>query len=394
MNIKQITPHVCYAGVNDRTTQLFEALWPLPDGISYNSYIVTGNDKTALIDGTEISQSFRLIENITSITGGRHPDYIIINHMEPDHSGALRIIRSIYPEITIVGNIKTLEMVKGFYGIEGNMITVKDGDTIDLGGITLNFKLTPMLHWPETMMTYIPEEKVLFSGDAFGCFGALSGGITDDETDIEPFIPEIYRYYANIIGKYGTFVQKALDRLKGLNIQYICSTHGPVWHNKIQRILVIHNRLSRYEGDKGVVIVYGSMYGNTEDMVEAVATRFAEQGIKNIRIHNAAHVHPSFILRDIFRYRGLVIAAPTYSNTIFPPIKNILNAIENREIKNHIIGIMGSFSWGAQATKQISLSLEALKQQHTGEAIESRYAPTADIITRCRKLADEIASRL
>ncbi len=394
MNIKQISHKVHYVGVNDRTTQLFEALWPLPNGVSYNSYLVTGTHKSALIDGTEISHSYKLIDNILNINEQKYPDYIVINHMEPDHSGALRTICARFPDITIVGNRKTLDMVKGYYGISANSITVDDGDSIDLGGITLVFKITPMLHWPETMMTYIPEEKVLFSGDAFGCFGALNGGIIDTETDIEPFIPEIYRYYSNIIGKYGLFVQKALEKLKDLTIKFICPTHGPVWHNKLQRILLLYNRLSRYEGDKGVVIVYGSMYGNTEEMVETVASRLAELGIKNIVIHNAAYSHISYILRDIFRYRGLVIASPTYTNGIFPPIGYLLQSLENRGMRNRITGIIGSFGWGSQAAKQIKASIDMMKLDIAGSIIESQYAPTSEIICHCREVADDIVKML
>lgn len=394
MNIKQISHNVHYVGVNDRATQLFEALWPLPNGVSYNSYLVTGTYRSALIDGTEISHSYKLIDNILNINEQKYPDYIVINHMEPDHSGALRTICARFPDITIVGNRKTLDMVKGYYGISANTITVNDGDSIDLGGITLVFKITPMLHWPETMMTYIPEEKVLFSGDAFGCFGALNGGIIDTETDIEPFIPEIYRYYSNIIGKYGLFVQKALEKLKDLTIKFICPTHGPVWHNKLQRILLLYNRLSRYEGDKGVVIVYGSMYGNTEEMVETVASRLAELGIKNIVIHNAAYSHISYILRDIFRYRGLVIASPTYTNGLFPPIGYLLQSLENRGMRNRITGIIGSFGWGSQAAKQIKASIDMMKLDIAGNIIESQYAPTSEIICLCRELADDIVKML
>lgn len=394
MNIKQITKSVYYAGVNDRTTGFFETLWPLPDGISYNSYIVKGTNSIALIDGTELSHGYALLDNITSVTGGKHPDFIIINHMEPDHSGALITIRNSFPDIKFVGNRKTLEMLNGFYGIDANTHLINDGDSIDLGDITLVFKMTPMLHWPETMMTYIPEEKILFSGDAFGSFGALNGGIIDTEINTEPFIPEIYRYYSNIIGKYSPFVQKALDKLKDLNIQYICSTHDPVWHNKLHHILLVYNRLSRYEGDKGVVIVYGSMYGNTEEMVEAVACRLAELGIRNIIIHNAAYSHISYMLRDVFRYRGLIIAAPTYSNGVYPPIGNFIQALENRELKNHVTGIIGSFGWGSQAAKLIKESFDAMKQSIAGDVIESQYSPSSEIIARCRKLAEDIVKML
>lgn len=297
--------------------------------------------------------------------------------------------------MTIVGNAKTLEMVKGFYGIEENTLKIADGETLDLGGMTLTFKITPMVHWPETMMTYVEEKSVLFSGDAFGCFGALNGGIIDEETDVEPFIPEMYRYYSNIVGKYGIFVQKAIGKLSSLKIDYICSTHGPVWHEQINRIGGIYDKLSRYEGENGVTIVYGSMYGNTEEMAEAIAARLAERGVKTIRMHNVTKSHPSYIISDIFRYKGLVIGAPTYSNTLFPPVENILTAIKTRELKNRVIGTFGSYTWAPQAVKRINQLLEDAKL-YTADVIsvETKQAPTAATIADCRALADAIANQL
>lgn len=396
MNIKEIIEGIYFVGVNDRTTHRFEALWPIPLGVSYNSYIVKGKTKTALIDGVEISECDKLRDNIESILGaGIAPDYLVINHMEPDHSGSVKVLRSFFPEMTIVGNAKTLEMVKGFYGIEDNTRKVADGETIDLGDVSLTFKITPMVHWPETMMTYVEEKATIFSGDAFGCFGALNGGIVDSETDIEPFIPEMYRYYSNIVGKYGIFVQKAIAKLSSLKIDYICPTHGPVWHDEIRRIGSIYDRLSRYEGENGVTIVYGSMYGNTEEMAEVIATRLAERGIKTIKMHNVSKSDPSYIISDIFRYKGLVIGAPTYSNTLFPPVESILNAIKTRELKNRVIGTFGSYTWAPQAVKRINQMLEDAKL-YTSDVIsvETKQAPTAATITECRALADAIANQL
>lgn len=396
MNIKEIIDGIYYVGVNDRTTHRFEALWPIPYGVSYNSYIVKGATKTALIDGVEISECDKLRDNIATILGeGIAPDYLVINHMEPDHSGSIKVLRSFFPDMTIVGNAKTLEMVKGFYGIDDNTLKVADGEQIDLGGMKLTFKLTPMVHWPETMMTYVEEKAVIFSGDAFGCFGALNGGIIDTETDVEPYIPEMYRYYSNIVGKYGIFVQKAIAKLSSLKIDYICPTHGPVWHEQIKRVGSIYDRLSRYEGELGVTIVYGSMYGNTEEMAEAIASRLAERGIKTIKMHNVSKSHTSYIISDIFRYKGLVIGAPTYSNTLFPPVENILNAIKTRELKNRVIGTFGSFTWAPQAVKRINQLLEDAKL-YTPDVIsvEAKQAPSAAVIAECRAVADAVADQL
>lgn len=395
MNIRNITDGISYVGVNDRTTHRFEALWPLPAGVSYNSYIVKGSSKTALIDGVEISECDKLLTNIREIAGTETPDYLVINHMEPDHSGSIKVLRSFFPEMTIVGNAKTLEMVKGFYGIEDNLLKVADNDTIDLGGLTLTFKLTPMVHWPETMMTYVNERNVLFSGDGFGCFGAINGGVIDSETDVEYYIPEMYRYYSNIVGKYGVFVQKALAKLKDLKIDYICSTHGPVWHDGVKRIGGIYDKLSRYEAETGVVIVYGSMYGNTEEMAEAIASRLAEKGIKNIRVHNASYSHLSYILSDIFRYKGLIIGAPTYSNTLYPPIESVMQAIKTRELKNRVVATFGSYTWAPQAVKRINSVLEEAKMLTPDMvSVEAKQAPSAKTLADCAALADSVASQL
>lgn len=392
MNIKHICDGIHYVGVNDRTTHRFEALWPLPDGVSYNSYIVRGSEKTALIDGVEISACDRLRENINAAIGVDAPDYLVINHMEPDHSGSVKVLRSMFPDMVIVGNAKTLEMVKGFYGIEDNLLKIADGDSLDLGGLTLKFVMTPMVHWPETMMTYVPERAVLFAGDAFGCFGALNGAVTDCDMNIEPYIPEMYRYYSNIVGKYGMFVQKALAKTSALEISYICPTHGPVWHEHIDRVVSIYDRLSRYEGEEGVTIVYGSMYGNTAEMAEAIASRLAERGIRNIRVHNASVSHLSYILSDIFRFKGLVIGAPTYSMTLFPPVEAVMTAIKTRELKNRVIGTFGSFTWASQSVKRINQLFDESKLYNDAVvSVEAKHAPGAEALAECIRLADAVA---
>lgn len=384
-----------YVGVNDRTTHRFEGLWPIPNGVSYNSYLVQGKNKIALIDGVELSEIENLSENIQEAIGKKAPDYLVINHMEPDHSGAIKILHTLFPEMAIVGNAKTLDMVKGYYGITENTIKVAENDTIDLGDITLTFKLTPMVHWPETMMTYVNEWNMLFSGDAFGCFGAINGGILDSDTDVEMYIPEMYRYYSNIVGKYGVFVQKAIAKFADIHIDYICPTHGPIWHESRNRIIDIYNRLSKYEGEEGVTIVYGSMYGHTEKMADIIAGQLAKRGIKNIRIHNASTTHLSYILSDIFKYKGLIIGSPTYSNTIFPPIEAVLSAITNREIKKRIVASFGNFTWGGQAVKRINSTLEALNL-FTPETISTEVKMNPDAIakTNCMALADAVADNL
>jgi flavorubredoxin len=396
MNFKEIINGIYYVGVNDRTTALFEGLWPIPMGVTYNSYVVKGSEKVALIDGVAIGECEKLRDNIIAQIGTQAPDYIVINHMEPDHSGFLKVIRSFFPDITIVGNAKTAEMIAGYYGITDNVLKVADGDTIDLGGISLTFRITPMVHWPETMMTYVAERNTLFTGDAFGCYGALCGGVVDAEMDVEPYFPEMERYYANIVGKYGVFVQKALAKLSSLKFDYICPTHGPVWHDEIPKVVGLYDKLSRYEAENGVVIVYGSMYGNTAEMAEVIAERLAENGVKKIRVHDASRSHLSYILADIFRFRGLIIGGPTYSNTLYPPVEALVQAIKTREVKNRIISTFGSYTWAPQAVKRINAVLEEGKIITAADtvSVEAKQSPNDAAIAGCKALADAMAKQI
>lgn len=352
MNIKEICESIYYVGVNDRTTQRFEGLWPLPYGVSYNSYIIK-SDKNALIDTVEQSEAGLFIDNIENVLQGKNLDYLVINHMEPDHSGSIVDIVNRYPNVKIIGNTATVNMIKGFYGLENKELyqVVKDGECIDLGGKSLKFVMTPMVHWPETMMTYVCEDNILFTGDAFGTFGALNGAVVDYEMNTDIYFHEMYRYYSNIVGKYGVHVQRALTKVSDLNIQMICPTHGPVWKNELAKVVELVDKLSKGEAEDGVVIVYGSMYGNTARFAEIAAQRFAENGIKNIKVYNATYAEISDILADIFRYKGLVIGGPTYSANLFPPIEALMKALEVRELKNKAIGVFGSYTWASSATK-------------------------------------------
>lgn len=346
MDIREILNGIFYVGVNDRTTTLFESLWPLPYGVSYNSYIVKG-EKTALIDTVLIDESRGYESNISAITGGKHIDYLVINHMEPDHSSSIPAILALNPEMKIVANRKAIEMVKGFYHITDESVfhEVKDGDSLDLGGKTLTFYMTPMVHWPETMMTYVKEEAVLFSGDAFGTFGALNGGITDTEMETDIYMAEMYRYYSNIVGKYGRSVQAALKKLSGLEIKFICPTHGPVWNDRVKEVVGLTDRLSRGESEEGVVIVYGSMYGNTAEVADCIARELSARGIKRIKVHNASHSSLSEMISDAFRYKGLIVGTPTYSMHLFPAVEAFLSALETREVKGKTLATFGSFTW-------------------------------------------------
>ena len=391
--ITEISRNIHYVGVNDRTKHLFEGLWPLPLGVSYNSYLIV-DKSVVLIDTVDHCYTDLFFEKIKNILGERPIDYLVVNHMEPDHSASINDLCRVYPDIKIIGNSKTIGMIEGFYGIFDKFHEVKDGDRLPLGEKILTFYMTPMVHWPETMMTYCEDDKILFSGDAFGCFGTLDGGIIDYQMNTEKYWDEMFRYYSNIVGKYGAPVQKALAKLSGIDIQIICSTHGPIWKEEIQKVISIYNKLSLYEGEEGVVIAYGSMYGNTEKMAEVIARELAAQGIKNIVMHNVSKSDMSYILRDIFKYKGLIIGSPTYTNELFPNIESLVSKLESRDMKNRVFGYFGSFSWAGAAVKRLSSFAERMKWDVTGNPVEMKQGITSEKIAQCQELAKAIAMKL
>jgi flavorubredoxin len=334
------------------------------------------------------------LAHIREVIGARPIDYLIINHMEPDHSGSIDLIRTYYPDIIVVGNKKTAEMVAGYYGAGPNVHIVADGDTLSLGAHELKFALIPMVHWPETMVTFDATSGTLFSGDAFGCYGTLDGGVTDRQLEVHAFWGEMRRYYANIVGKYGVPVQRAIQKLKGLDIQRICATHGPVWEENIQRVVDTYDRLSRYEAEPGLVIAYGSMYGNTEAMAEAVAQGAIEAGLKRVVIRDVSETHLSQLLSDVFRYRALVVGSPTYNGGLHPAVEALLNAVAARDVRGRIFGVLGSFTWASAAVKALAAWGEARGFETVGTPIDNKQGVDADILAACRQLGAEIAAKL
>ena len=391
----EIANKVYYVGVNDRNKALFEGLWPLPYGVSYNSYLID-DEKVCLIDTVEVDFFVQFIEKLREVLGDRQIDYLVINHMEPDHSGSLALLKKYYPNVQVIGNKKTFDMMSGFYGIKDNTIEVKNGEELSLGAHTLQFFMTPMVHWPETMMTLCKGEvSHLFTGDAFGCFGALNGGFIDQEIDTDWCWLEMVRYYSNIVGKYGTPVQNALKKLAGIHIDYICSTHGPVWHKYVDKVISLYDRMSKYETDPGLVICYGTMYGNTERMAEQIARAASLAGVKDIRLYNVSKTHHSYILQDIFRFRGLIVGAPTYNAGLYHEMDVLLQEVANRDIKNHYIGWFGSYSWASKAVAAIGEWNEnRLHFEKVGEPVEMKQALTPEIKAECARLGREMAAKL
>lgn len=394
MNIKNISDRVIYCGVNDRTTDLFEGLWDLPLGVSYNSYIVKGSEASAIIDASDSGHAPEYLRHIEDTLDGRNPDYLVINHIEPDHSGVLPMLLDRYPDLKIVGNAKTVDMLKGFYGVESNIKVMADGETLSLGDRTLQFIMTPMVHWPETMFTYLQEEGILFTGDAFGCFGALNGAVIDDDMMVEHYFREAYRYYGCIVAKYGTFVEKAFAKIAHLTVNYLCTTHGPVWHSRREEIGGQYARMARWEGDAGVVVAYGSMYGNTTAMAEEIASNLAANGVKDIVMFDVSRTPLSHVLGEVMRLKGLVLVSPTYNSEIYPPVSHLADALVARGVKNRVIGIAGSYAWGSQSVRKLVAKFDGKPVDVIAPTAEMKQAQMPTVADALSEMAAAMASRL
>lgn len=388
-----LTENIYYLGFNDRRTHLFENIWPIPHGISYNSYLLV-DEKIALVDTVERAFIDEYLENIEEIIGDRTVDYLIINHMEPDHSGALKAIAQRYPDIILVGNKKTFGFVESFYMKPENILMVHDNHILELGKFRIQFQTIPMVHWPETMVAYEETNKILFSGDAFGSYGTLDGGIFDDEINLDFYEVEVMRYFTNIVGKYCPHTQRAIKKLEPLDIKVIAATHGPIWRNDLNWILTRYNKWSSYDLDCGVVIVYGSMYGNTQRMAEVIARRIAERGIKNIRVYDASKTHSSYIINDVFKYKGFIVGSAAYNNAMFPNVQTLLSTIEHMGPKNHYLGIFGNFLWNGGGVKNLKTFAENIKWEMVYEPVEEMGALKSQNREELLKLADAMADRL
>ncbi len=390
MDIYKISDKVSYVGVDDHTTTLFEGLWALPNGASYNSYLVDGGDKVALIDTVDAGSFASFLTNIKARIGDRGIDYMVVNHMEPDHSGSISLIRAHYPSIEIVGNAKTAQMLKGFYGIDSGVKVVADGDTLPLGGTSLSFHLTPMLHWPETMMTFEGSDGILFSGDAFGCFGALNGALFDTQLCLDGYWNEMTRYYACIVAKYGIPVRNAAKKLSSLNIKAICPTHGPVWTKYAGQTIERYMQLANWDTKPGVVIAYGSMHGCTQQMAQAMAHELAKEGVGPVVMHNLCTADKSAVLRDICTYGTLILGSPTYNAAIFPPVAALIEALQNRAMQRHTIGCFGCYTWSPGVSKKMAAAFDGAKNEVL-EPFEFQYAPHSTAAKEaCQKMCAEI----
>ncbi len=363
-NERKIGNELFYVGGNDRRIALFENVYPVPDGVTYNSYIIK-DEKTALLDTVDSAIADRFLENVSSVLNGKKLDYIIVNHMEPDHAATLTRVIEKYPEATVVGNTKTLAFIKQFFDIDidEHFFTVKEGDELSLGKHILTFVMAPLVHWPEVMVTYDKTDKVLFSADAFGTFGTLSGNLFSDEYEFgAKEKAEARRYYTNIVGKYGAQVSALLTKASKLDIDMICPLHGPVWRNNISEIVDLYKKWAAYEPEeKGVLIVYGSIYGNTENAAEIIAGKLADSGVKKIAVYDASKTDASYIVAEAFKYSHIIIACATYNNEPFTKVETLITELKEHNLSKRTVALVENGTWGPQANKKIAEVFSAMK---------------------------------
>lgn len=363
-NVTKINEDVTYIGASDRKLALFEAVYPLENGISYNSYFVN-DEKTVLVDTVDRSVCGVFFENLEYVLAGRKLDYVIVNHMEPDHAATLGELVLRYPEVTIVTNAKVVGMIKQFFDFDVDSRTkvIAEGDTFSTGRHTFAFVMAPMVHWPEVMVTYDTTDKILYSADAFGTFGALSGNLFADEVDFEnKWLDEARRYYTNIVGKYGPQVQAALKKTLALDIQMICPLHGPVWRENIGWFIDKYNKWSTYTPeDNTVLIAYASIYGGTDNAANILATELAARGVKNIAMYDVSVKHPSYIVSEAFRCSHIVFASPTYNAGIFTPMETVLLDLAAHNLQNRTVAFIENGTWAPTSAKQMSEIIAKMK---------------------------------
>ncbi len=399
-NTQKLSNSVTWVGAGDVRLALFENMFPLANGISYNSFIIE-DEKIALFDTVDRSVHRQYIENIIYTLNGKQLDYLILSHMEPDHCDGIENVVAHYPNIKLVGNAKTFQLFEQFYDgdLKSHYYEVKDGDELSLGSHTLKFIFAPMVHWPEVMFTYESTEQILFSADAFGTFGNIQGNLFADETDYADFyLNEARRYYGNIVGKFGAPVQAILKKLADTPISIIAALHGPIFRTEegIALMLGKYQHWSTYTPEKqGVVIAYASMYGNTENAVNILAKMLSEKGVQDIRMFDVSKTHPSYIVGDIFKYSNLVVASPTYNMGLYYGMDALLNEVSALGIQNRKVSIIGNGSWAPASAKKMTELVSAMKNTTIiGNVLDITSAVKEEQLPLFEKLADDIVTSL
>ena len=397
--IKQtVSQDIFYVGASDRRIKLFENIYPLDRGVSYNSYLIAG-EKTALLDSVDDAVGRVFLQKVKDALDGRDLDYFIVNHMEPDHCACIEDVMNTFPSVTLVTNNKVVMMIQEYFGREWaeRRIIVKDNDTLSLGNHELKFVFAPMVHWPEVMMTLDTTTGILFSADAFGTFGALSGNIFADRAyKGDEWQAESRRYYTNIVGKYGVQVKNALAKLSGADIKMLAPLHGPVWRKDIDKVLDKYVKWSAYQcEDKEVVLIYGSIYGHTAEAVDMLATQLDNLGVGNLKVYDASNVDVSYLVAESFRCSHIVVASSTYNGAIFTPIERYLSEIISRNLQNRTVAIVENGTWSAISGNLIAKELEKMKNiTLLGNRVSIRAATSEQNLESIKALAEEICESL
>ena len=395
--VRKVTDHVTWIGGEDRRLALFESVYPIPDGVSYNSYFID-DEKTLVMDTVDRAVSGQFFENLEYMLGGRKLDYLVVNHMEPDHAATVGETVRRYPEATIVCNAKIEVMLRQYFDFEteGRVQIVKEGDVLSTGSMQFTFVMAPMVHWPEVMMTYEITNKILFSADAFGTFGALNGCIFADQVDFErDYMDEARRYYTNIVGKYGTQVKAILKKASTIEIEMICPLHGFVWRRNLGDFIEKYLYWANYRPEeKGVLLAYASVYGGTENAAQILATKLVERGVK-VRVCDVSVTHPSYIVSEAFRYSHLVLASTTYNAGIFINMENLVHDLANHNLQNRTIALIENGSWAPTAAGLMRKVLSSLKGAEFIEApVTIRSALKENQIADLEALADAIVESM
>lgn len=395
---RKVTDDLIYVGGSDRRLSRFENLFPIPKGVSYNSYVLL-DEKTVLFDTADESISRQYIENVVHALNGRPLDYMVVQHMEPDHCAMIDDMLRRYPEAKMVCSAKAVGMFAQFYGtdVAARALVVKEGDKLSTGEHTLHFVMAPMVHWPEVMITYDEKDKILFSADAFGTFGALAGNIFNDEITFDTvWMNDARRYYTNIVGKYGVQVQALLKKAASLDIEMICPLHGPIWRKDLGLLLEKYQKWSTYEPeDKTVMIAYATMYGNTENAANVLAGMLADKGVKNIAMYDVSETDVSELVAESFRCSHLVLAAPTYNSGIQPKMEAYLSDIKALNLQNRTVAVIDNGTWAATAGKQMIGTLEGMKNMTILEnTISIKSALAENQLGALEALADELAKQV
>ena len=395
---RKVKDDLIYVGGSDRRLSRFENLFPIPKGVSYNSYVLL-DEKTVLFDTADESISRQYIENVVHALNGRPLDYMVVQHMEPDHCAMIDDMLRRYPETKMVCSAKAVGMYAQFYGtdVAARALVVKEGDKLSTGEHTLHFVMAPMVHWPEVMVTYDEKDKILFSADAFGTFGALAGNIFNDEITFDTtWMNDARRYYTNIVGKYGVQVQALLKKAASLDIEMICPLHGPIWRKDLGLLLEKYQKWSTYEPeDKTVMIAYATMYGNTENAANVLAGMLADKGVKNIAMYDVSETDVSELVAESFRCSHLVLAAPTYNSGIQPKMEAYLSDIKALNLQNRTVAVIDNGTWAATAGKQMIGTLEGMKNMTILEnTISIKSALAENQLGALEALADELAKQV